>query len=861
MHRPGSCGYPLMVHQPFRHVLRYLLTAMLTRYVLLIPLTLLLFTPRIIAVDEQTKLSEFNEHIKPFFKSYCIECHGEKKQKADFFLHTIDPIITNGKDVERWEKTLEMISNGDMPPEKAKIFPTRNDRLAVEKWIITELKKINRGPDEDRLSRPEFGNRVDHAELFSGEHQGPAHSPPRLWRINGHILHRFEANNRLPQGSIPFNPQDGHGFKDYGTLLANESTIKTLRLNAKNYIAELLDGRLVDPKGPDGKPDKKGQKVREGKSRFGELNDIIALTEKPRAEQLENAVNRSFQLLFQRKPQAEEIDRYAHQFLTRAIDIAGPREGLESLLTALMLSPEFIYRQEIGLGEELPDGRRMLAPREIAYAIAYALTDSPPDDKLMKAVAEGKLSSKNDVEREVQRLLATNTKTYWGYEINHTFEQHVEACPNPRILRFFREYFGYGGVFDVFKDKSRNQHHKPEFLFKDADLFVLSILDDDKDVLKQLLTSNRYVVHYVSPDRAERALKEMLSNENSAEVKAQLAAGRTPVLGSYRGGQYYTAYGFDKDTWNYPIEQPFPVEKRAGMLTHPAWLVAHSGNFDTDPIRRGKWIREHLLGDTIPEIPIGVDAKLEENPHKTLRERLTKTDEENCWRCHKKMNPLGLPFELFDDFGRYREQVILGDADAYYDAKQKYENQKNNWEKDLKNWLSYNAAGRATMIAHAKKMKADLKKPDAKDKNFTTAQRNYENNLKRWDKEIDKWGKIDDAEQQKQIKNLEQRLAALIAPTPDAKPVDARGELIGTDNKQLDGAITDAFDLVNRLAASERARQTFVRFAFRYWMGRNETLDDSPTLIAADKAYVNSGGSFKALLVSLLTSDSFLMRK
>ena len=56
-------------------------------------------------------------------------------------------------------------------------------------------------------------------------------------------------------------------------------------------------------------------------------------------------------------------------------------------------------------------------------------------------------------------------------------------------------------------------------------------------------------------------------------------------------------------------------------------------------------------------------------------------------------------------------------------------------------------------------------------------------------------------------------------------------------------------------------RQVFVRHAFRYWMGRNETLDDSPTLMAADQAYVESGGSMKALLVSLLTSDSFLYRK
>jgi hypothetical protein len=44
-------------------------------------------------------------------------------------------------------------------------------------------------------------------------------------------------------------------------------------------------------------------------------------------------------------------------------------------------------------------------------------------------------------------------------------------------------------------------------------------------------------------------------------------------------------------------------------------------------------------------------------------------------------------------------------------------------------------------------------------------------------------------------------------------------------------------------------------------MGRNETLVDSPTLIAADQAYLESGGSMQALVASLLSSDSFLYRK
>jgi hypothetical protein len=66
---------------------------------------------------------------------------------------------------------------------------------------------------------------------------------------------------------------------------------------------------------------------------------------------------------------------------------------------------------------------------------------------------------------------------------------------------------------------------------------------------------------------------------------------------------------------------------------------------------------------------------------------------------------------------------------------------------------------------------------------------------------------------------------------------------------------------MTRLAKSDRVRQVFIRNVFRYFMGRNETLADSRTLIDADKAYLASGGSFKELTVSLLTSDSFIYRK
>ena len=97
--------------------------------------------------------------------------------------------------------------------------------------------------------------------------------------------------------------------------------------------------------------------------------------------------------------------------------------------------------------------------------------------------------------------------------------------------------------------------------------------------------------------------------------------------------------------------------------------------------------------------------------------------------------------------------------------------------------------------------------------------------------------------------------------TYKTKTVNMVGYLKGTGDPELDGEVRNPIELIDRLAKSDRVRQSIIRHAFRYFMGRNELLSDSQTLINADNAYVNSGGSFKAVVVSLLTSDSFMYRK
>jgi len=92
------------------------------------------------------------------------------------------------------------------------------------------------------------------------------------------------------------------------------------------------------------------------------------------------------------------------------------------------------------------------------------------------------------------------------------------------------------------------------------------------------------------------------------------------------------------------------------------------------------------------------------------------------------------------------------------------------------------------------------------------------------------------------------------------KPVDATGRIDLTGEKGDDAEASDAIDFVHKLAGSERVEQVFVRHAFRYYTGRNENVGDGPSLRAAHAAYRDSGGSFKALVTAILSSDSFLYR-
>jgi hypothetical protein len=434
-----------------------------------------------------TDQSVFNSVVKPFFKEFCTSCHGSsKKPKADYKIDDIDWRITEGKDIIKWEKALELISLGDMPPEKKK-QPSKALRKQVQNWIAAELDKIGRGHDRDKLALPGQANRVSHEDLFSGKHKSLNYSPARLWRKSPQIYNTLSKNARMKLAQ-PLLGLGNHGFQDYASLLADEATIKTMLRNAYLIADDMLNTK---------------------KNRnFSFLKPYMGKNELPEKEK-KQIIETVFRVVFERRP-TEVDNHYIKELYEKNAAINGWREGYRSLFAGMLLSPEYVFRMELGMGEKTADGRRMLSDQELAYAISYAFFDKP-DRKLLELADKGGLKTRQDVEKEVRRILTERDERtysrYFNYPMYHQWGGDYYSV-NPRLLRFFQEFFGYTNAVNVFKDKSRFDQHHANRLRKDADFFVLKILEKDQDVIKELLTSNIYVTDPVNEGRIKNFLKK-----------------------------------------------------------------------------------------------------------------------------------------------------------------------------------------------------------------------------------------------------------------------------------------------------------------------------------------------------------------
>lgn len=801
--------------------------------------------------------------VRTALSGHCVECHNSETAEGEVRFDNL-PELSSAKQLDMLNRAQDQVFFNLMPPEDSGVLPN-DQRVRIRHAIGAVLRKNNASDLERRMRDPGYGNFIDHEMLFSGAVTEKPFTPARRWLVSPQIFHErvndvFKLEGRERQRNFygvtnPIVLPDNSGVRYFDSTSLDGGHL-LMMLNNADWISNKQVFSAINHGVPRGELKFQNMKDRWYPAEVPEPF-VVVVKKTAAASQAEMvaAIQAQFDCVLQRTANDSELSRYL-EFMANAIAVAGNVEGLRQMLVSVLLESEFLYRLEFGAGKLDKDGRKKLSQREASYAIAYALTDRGPDAGLRTAVREGKLGTQADLRREVSRIL--NDRTSFFGEVSPTVSSGYvkpHKVTHPKLVRFFREFFGYPNSMKLFKDMARSggffDNAGRDYtgtagsVTNEADRVVGDVLSTDKNVFERLLTTDEfYVLHPRSNAEGKRLieswrsayaeLKELDWRTNPEQVLADnfeahrgafeairitkltedrkrvnvrdfkrfmeyfentFARGITPITFPwfYHGGQKFRyseiyslprvpgggpigssgKYG-DQLGWDYPVEQPFKIKNRMGILTHPAWLLAHSQNTETDIVRRGLWIREKLLAGSVPDVPITVDAQIPEDHEHTLRERLDSvTSKQQCWKCHRQMNPLGVAFEVFDDFGRFRSEE-------------------------------------------------SLEAPE---------------NL---------------------IKKGNGKTSADVFKT---KPVNASGFLDGTGEPELDGEVEDAFELIEKLSKSERVRQSIIRHAFRFFLGRNEMLSDSQTLIEADHAYVESGGSFNAVIVSLLSSDSFFYRK
>jgi len=129
----------------------------------------------------------FKKDVLPVLHKHCFGCHGEKKQKGDLRLDTLDPDIVQGTSAERWHDALNKINLGEMPPEKEPPL-TVSERRKLTGWITQRLKmaadiRRNAGGQAvlRRLNRTEYqytmtdllGFEMDYSENLPSDSRSP----------------------------------------------------------------------------------------------------------------------------------------------------------------------------------------------------------------------------------------------------------------------------------------------------------------------------------------------------------------------------------------------------------------------------------------------------------------------------------------------------------------------------------------------------------------------------------------------------------------------------------------------------------------------------------------------------------------
>ena len=293
------------------------------------------------------------------------------------------------------------------------------------------------------------------------------------------------------------------------------------------------------------------------------------------------------------------------QFYREARAQAGPNSGfdagIEMALSAILVSPRFLFRVEQDPDGIAPHTAYRISGVDLASRLSFFLWSSIPDDELLDAAIRGELSKPAVLEQQVKRMLAdprssslvSNFASQWLYLRNL-----ASIRPDMRL-------------FPDFDDNLRQAFRR------ETELFFESIVREDRSVLGLLkadytFLNERLAKHYGIPNIYGSRFRRVSLGEDS---------------------------------------------KRGGLLRHGSILTVTSYATRTSPVIRGKWVLDNILGipppPPLPNVPALKDKTIA--GHLSVRERLAEhRDNPVCASCHNLMDPVGFPLENFDAVGRWR---------------------------------------------------------------------------------------------------------------------------------------------------------------------------------------------------------------
>lgn len=273
--------------------------------------------------------------------------------------------------------------------------------------------------------------------------------------------------------------------------------------------------------------------------------------------------------------------------------------GLELVLTAMLQSPNFLYRRE--LGRPSTTGNYVLTPHQIAENLSYLLTDGPPDAELRAASDEGRLETAEDIDREARRLLAS------------------DASHAP-MSQFLQGWLRLDKLASKAKDETR---------FPLSPELRIDMLRESEELFLHTLQSG--------------AGTEELFNAQYTFATPELAAFYQLPAPAAQGAQQVDLTG----------------HKRApGLLGHGAFLATHALSDAASPVQRGVAVRTRLLCQKLSPPPADVDTNLDPNAtFANNRERYAAHSQDaRCSSCHRLIDSIGFTLERYDAIGRYSDQ-------------------------------------------------------------------------------------------------------------------------------------------------------------------------------------------------------------